>query len=137
MIYECDYLNNRILKSFFTLILKRATYAFILSFFLVLRVFSLFLLWCSSLLLRVSLCSRTIVSLFRFALFLLHQWCLNFFCFTYLFVFLHWRRVHLCFIFSFVSALVLPLVFYEPSLSSLCHCRFVSSSLSSSPLVYI
>jgi len=45
--------NSRILKSFFTLILKRATYAFILSFFLALRVFSLFLLWCSSLLLRV------------------------------------------------------------------------------------
>jgi len=35
MIYECGYLNSCILKSFFSLILKRATYAFILSFFLV------------------------------------------------------------------------------------------------------
>jgi len=93
MIYECDYLNSRILKSFFTLILKRAAYAFILSFFFALPVFSLFLLWCSSLLLRVSLCSCTIVSSFRFALFLFHQWFINFFHFTYLFVFLHWQRV--------------------------------------------
>ena len=110
--------NSRILKSIFTLILKRATYAFILSFFLALHVFSLFLLWCSSLLLRVSLCSLTIVSSFRFALFLLHQWFINFFRFTYLFVFLHWRRVLWCFIFSFVYALVLF------SFSMSLHCLF-------------
>jgi len=83
-------------------------------------IFSLFLLWCTYLLLRVSLCSRTIVSSFRFALFLLHQWSINFFRFTYLFSFLHWQRVLWHFILSFVFALVLPLLFYEPSYSLLC-----------------
>ena len=39
------------------------------SFFLALTVFSLFLLWCFSLL-RVSLCSRTNVSSFRFGLYI-------------------------------------------------------------------
>jgi len=68
--------NSRILKTFFTLTLKHATYAFILVFFLALRFLS-------------------------------------------------------------VSALVLPLFFCDPSLSSLCHCKFVSSSLCSLPLVYI
>ena len=125
------------LKSFFTLILKHTTYAFIVSFFLALPVFSLFLLWCSYLLLWASLCSRVIVSLFQPTLFLLHQQFINFFHFIYLFVFLYWRRVLWRFIFSYVFALVLPFVFCDPSLSSSCHCKFVSISLSFSPLVYI
>ena len=76
-----------------------------------------------------SLCSRTIVSSFRFALFLLHQWFIIFFVSLICLFFLHWRRFLWCFIFSFVSSLVLPLIFYEPLLSSLCHCKFVLSSL--------
>jgi len=66
--------NSHILKTFFTLTLKCATYAFILAFFLTLRFLS-------------------------------------------------------------VYALVLPLFFCKPSLSSSCHCKFISSSLCSSPLL--
>jgi len=43
------------------------------------------LFWCFFLLLRASLSSRAIVSSFQLALFLLHQWFINFFRFYYLF----------------------------------------------------
>ena len=114
--------NGRILKTFFTLTLKCATYAFLLPFFSSASFSHMFML--SSFLSSSSSLHCLLRAIGKFvlsSLLLLHHWFMYFFRFSYLFVFFHCSKVttislpHCCL--AFCCAVFFPLLMSSSLLS--------------------